>query len=68
MGRKRMGGLREMKAICPKCNTAFEVKTLASLGGKARWQGVSAAERSKIAREAVSARWAKHKQAKEEKP
>ena len=38
-----------MKAICPKCNTAFEVKTLASLGGKARWQGVSVAERSKIA-------------------
>lgn len=49
-----------MKAICPKCNTAFEVKTLASLGGTARWQGVSVAERSKIAREAVSARWAKH--------
>ena len=57
-----------MKATCPKCNTAFEVKTLASLGGKARWKGVSVAERSKIARKAVKARWAKHKQAKEKKP
>lgn len=57
-----------MKAICPKCNTAFEVKTLASLGGKARWTGVSAAERAKITRKAVEARWAKHKQAKEKKP
>ena len=34
MGRKRMGGLREMKAICPKCNTAFEVKTLSEPGRK----------------------------------
>ena len=57
-----------MKATCPKCKTAFEVKTLASIGGKARWQGVSAAERSNIARKAVKARWAKHKRAKEEKP
>lgn len=57
-----------MKAICPKCNTAFEVKTLASLGGKARWKNISAAERSNIARKAVKARWAKHKQAKKEKP
>jgi len=57
-----------MKSICPKCNTAFEVKTLASLGGKARWTGVSAAERAKITRKAVEARWAKHKQAKEKKP
>jgi len=48
-----------MKATCPKCKTAFEVKTLASLGGKARWKGVSVAERSKIARKAVKARWAK---------
>jgi hypothetical protein len=56
-----------MKATCPKCNTAFEVKTLASLGGKARWKGIPASERSKIARAAVSARWAKQKQAKEER-
>jgi hypothetical protein len=56
-----------MKATCPKCNTAFEVKTLASLGGKARWKGIPADERSNIARKAVSARWAKQKQAKEER-
>lgn len=61
MGRKRMGGLREMKAICPKCNTAFEVKTLASLGGKARWKGTTKAQRSEAMRQAVLARWSKRK-------
>jgi hypothetical protein len=56
-----------MKATCPKCNTAFEVKTLASLGGKARWKGIPAAERSRITSDAVKARWAKQKRAKEER-
>jgi hypothetical protein len=30
-------------------------------GGKARWQGISSADRSEIARRAVLARWAKAK-------
>jgi hypothetical protein len=30
-------------------------------GGKARWAGVSAADRSKVMRDAVLARWAKKK-------
>lgn len=50
-----------MKAICPKCNTAFEVKTLASLGGKARWKGTTKAQRSEAMRQAVLARWSKRK-------
>jgi hypothetical protein len=32
---------------------------LASQGGKARWEGISAKEHSELARKAVSARWAK---------
>lgn len=32
-------------------------------GGKARWEGVTAAERSEILRRAALARWRKHKKA-----
>ena len=40
------------------------ITQVASLGGKARWQGVSKAERSEAMRKAVNARWA----ARKEKP
>lgn len=35
--------------------------SLGRKGGKARWQGVSPAERSEAAKKAITARWAKRK-------
>lgn len=40
------------------------ITQVAQMGGKARWQGVSASERSEAMRKAVKARWA----ARKEKP
>jgi len=39
------------------------LRRIQSKGGKARWEGVSAEERTEQARKTVSARWAKAKKA-----
>lgn len=40
-----------MKIKCPKCKHKFEIKNpLQSAGGKARWEGVSKATRSALAK------------------
>lgn len=41
--------------------TTEERQRVARLGAKARWTGLSKAERSEAARKAVQARWAKAK-------
>jgi hypothetical protein len=50
-----------MKTPCPECGTVHEVKTKARNGGKARWKGVSKAERSAILSRAAKARWGNRK-------
>lgn len=45
---------------CPKCGHEWPDDKRAS-GGKARWQGMSKAERAKAASDAAKARWAKTK-------
>ena len=40
---------------------AFRGIEAASIGGKKRWKGVTAAQRSVLARHAVEARWSKHR-------
>lgn len=47
-----------MNHTCPKCGHQFAVPADAQhKGGKARWRGMSAKERSKAASEAARARW-----------
>ena len=51
-----------MKATCPECGAIHEITSdMQRNGGKARWKGVSAAERSEILRRAAKARWNKRK-------
>ena len=50
-----------MKTTCPNCGHVHEVKTKARNGGKARWKGVSAAERFEILSRAAKARWGNRK-------
>ena len=45
---------------CPKCGHQFKAENQA-MGGKARWQGMTKAERAKAASDAAKARWAKTK-------
>ena len=40
---------------------AFRSIDAASVGGKKRWQGITAEERSAFGRRAVESRWAKHR-------
>jgi len=49
-----------MKTTCNNCGHVQE-SDMQRNGGKARWLGVSKAERSEILRGAVKARWAKQK-------
>ena len=42
---------------------AFRGLDAASIGGKKRWKGITAAERSAFGRKAVESRWAKHRAA-----
>jgi hypothetical protein len=48
-----------MSATCPKCG--HPTSDMQRNGGKARWSGVSKADRSAAMRKAVQARWAKKK-------
>lgn len=43
---------------CPKCGHAFKAENQAK-GGKARWRGMSKAERKRAASEAAKERWAR---------
>lgn len=43
---------------CPKCGHKFKAENQAK-GGKARWRGMTAEQRSKAASESVKARWVK---------
>lgn len=54
-----------MKTTCEKCGHVQESSDMQRNGGKARWKGVSKAERSETMRRAVKARWAKRKSNKE---
>lgn len=47
-----------MKTTCSNCGHVQE-SDMQRNGGKARWKGVSAAERSEILRRAVKVRWDK---------
>ena len=49
-------GEREMK--CPKCGHTFKA-TNQIKGGKARWSGMSKAQRKQAASAAAKARWAR---------
>ena len=55
------GDVREHMAICPNRNEALpmEQADMASMGGKARRDSMTAEERRESARKAVNARWAK---------
>jgi hypothetical protein len=46
-----------MSATCPKCGHL--TSDMQRNGGKARWAGVSKADRSAAMRKAVQARWSK---------
>jgi hypothetical protein len=48
-----------MSATCPKCG--HPTSDMQRNGGKARWSGVSAADRSAAMQKAVQARWSKVK-------
>jgi hypothetical protein len=48
-----------LMTTCPKCG--HPTSDMQRNGGKARWAGVSAADRSAAMRKAVAARWAKKK-------
>lgn len=50
-----------MKTTCSNCGHVQESSDMQRNGGKARWKGVSKAERSEILRRAVKARWDKRK-------
>jgi len=43
---------------CPKCGYAFKAENQAK-GGKARWSGMTKAQRKRAASDAAKARWAK---------
>lgn len=43
---------------CPKCGHTFKAENQAK-GGKARWRGMSKAERKRAASDAAKARWAR---------
>lgn len=43
---------------CPKCGHTFKADNQAK-GGKARWRGMTKAQRKQAASEAAKARWAK---------
>lgn len=43
---------------CPKCGYTFKAENQAK-GGKARWSGMTKAQRKRAASEAAKARWAK---------
>ena len=45
---------------CPKCGFEFPDKNQ-SKGGKARWLGMTKAQRAKAASDAAKARWKNHK-------
>jgi hypothetical protein len=49
-----------MSATCPKCGHNL-TSDMQRNGGKARWAGVSKADRSAAMRKAVAARWEKCK-------
>ena len=46
-----------MKLQCPKCHHEFKSENQAK-GGRARWRGVSRADRTEANRKAAQARWA----------
>ena len=48
-----------MSATCPKCG--HPTSDMQRNGGKARWAGVSAADRSRILSQIAKAAWAKRK-------
>lgn len=50
-----------MKTTCENCGHVQKSSDMQRNGGKARWEGVSKAERSEILRRAAKARWAKRK-------
>ena len=43
---------------CPKCGHSFKAENQAK-GGKARWRGMSKAQRKRAASDAAKARWAR---------
>jgi hypothetical protein len=43
---------------CPKCGYTFKAENQAK-GGKARWSGMTKAQRKRAASDAAKARWAK---------
>lgn len=46
---------------CPKCGHVFKAENQA-MGGKARWRGMTKAQRKRAASEAAKSRWAKKRQ------
>ena len=48
---------------CPKCGHTFKADNQAK-GGKARWRGMTKAQRKQAASDAAKARWAKSPNAK----
>ena len=46
-----------MKLKCPKCHHEFKAENQAK-GGRARWRGVSKADRAETLRKAAQSRWA----------
>jgi hypothetical protein len=50
-----------MKTTCENCGHVQKSSDMQCKGGKARWAGVSAADRSTAMRKAVAVRWDKKK-------
>ena len=46
-----------MRLKCPECGCQFKAENQAK-GGKARWRGISQADRTEVNRKAAQARWA----------
>lgn len=56
--RREQPSMDAKRMKCPKCGYAFRAANQAK-GGKARWAGMSKAQRKRAASEAAKARWAK---------